>query len=140
MQPSRIGSVSPGRRRWTALVFVLCAALLTLSLPSPAADIPCEWTGVERIVAVGDLHGDFDNFVTILKKPKVGLVDENLHWTGGKTHLVQIGDILDRGDKAKEIFDLLMRLEKEAAAAGGMVHVLLGNHRSKSTRLNSSHT
>ena len=128
MQPSGIGSVSPRGERWTALALALCAALLTLSLPSPAADIPCEWTGVERIVAVGDLHGDFDNFVTILKKPKVGLVDENLHWTGGKTHLVQIGDILDRGDKAKEIFDLLMRLEKEAAAAGGMVHVLLGNH------------
>ncbi len=77
---------------------------------------------------MGDLHGDYDNFVTILKNPKVGLLDENLHWIGGKTHLVQIGDILDRGDKAKEIFDLLMRLENEAAAAGGMVHVLLGNH------------
>ncbi len=79
-------------------------------------------------MAVGDLHGDFDNFVTILKAPKVGLVDEQLHWTGGRTHLVQIGDIMDRGDKAKDIFDFLMRLEKEAAAAGGMVHVLLGNH------------
>ncbi len=108
--------------------FFVCAALLALALLSPAADIPCVWTGVERIVAVGDLHGDYDNFVTILKKPKVGLLDENLHWIGGKAHLVQIGDILDRGDQAKDIFDLLMRLEKEAAAAGGMVHVLLGNH------------
>jgi hypothetical protein len=42
--------------------------------------------------------------------------------------LVQAGDILDRGDKAKEIMDLLMRLEGEAEAAGGKVHVLLGNH------------
>jgi hypothetical protein len=109
------------------LVF-LAAALLAFALLSPAADIPCVWSGVERIVAVGDLHGDYDNFVTILKNPKVGLLDENLRWIGGKTHLVQIGDILDRGDKAKDIFDLLMRLEKEAAAAGGMVHVLLGNH------------
>ncbi len=39
-----------------------------------------------------------------------------------------MGDILDRGDSAKEIFDLLMSLEKEAETAGGMVHVLLGNH------------
>jgi len=107
---------------------LLCASLLGFALLSPAAEIPCIWSGVERIVAVGDLHGDYDNFVTILKQPKVGLLDENLHWIGGKTHLVQIGDILDRGDKAKEIFDLLMRLENEAAAAGGMVHVLLGNH------------
>ena len=41
---------------------------------------------------------------------------------------MQTGDILDRGSDARKIFDLLMRLEKEAAAAGGMVHVLLGNH------------
>jgi hypothetical protein len=94
----------------------------------PAAQIPCVWTGVERIVAVGDLHGDYDDFILILKNPKVGLVDDNLHWTGGKTHFVQTGDILDRGDKAKEILDLLMRLEGEAEAAGGKVHILLGNH------------
>jgi len=115
-------------RRPLKKLFFVCAALLASALLCSAADIPCIWSGVERIVAVGDLHGDFDNFVTILKKPKVGLLDEDLHWIGGKTHLVQIGDILDRGDKAKEIFDLLMRLEQEAAAAGGMVHVMLGNH------------
>lgn len=103
-------------------------ALLAVPLLAGAAEIPCVWTGVERIVAVGDLHGDYDNFVTILKAQKVGLVDADLHWIGGKTHLVQTGDMIDRGDKAKEIFDLLMRLEKEAAEAGGMVHVLIGNH------------
>jgi hypothetical protein len=115
-------------RRSLRQVVFLAAALLAFAVLCPAADIPCVWSGVERIVAVGDLHGDYDNFVDILKKPKVGLLDENLHWIGGKTHLVQIGDMLDRGDKAKDILDLLMRLEKEAAAAGGAVHVLLGNH------------
>ena len=79
-------------------------------------------------MAIADLHGDFDRFTFILAHPLVGLVDENLHWTGGKAHLVQLGDIMDRGPQAKDIIDLLMRLEKEADAAGGMVHVLLGNH------------
>lgn len=106
----------------------LAAALLACALPSPAKDPPCVWSNVERVVAVGDLHGDYDHFVRILRSPKVGLVDEDLRWTGGRTHLVQIGDVMDRGGRAKEILDLLMRLEKEAAAAGGMVHVLLGNH------------
>ena len=112
-----------------AIPFLL-RLLLLLSLPvfCPAAEIPCEWTGVRKIIAVGDLHGDYDNFVEILKNPKVALVDENLHWTGGDTHLVQTGDIMDRGDRAKDIFDLLMLLEKEAEAAGGKVHVLFGNH------------
>ena len=91
-------------------------------------DIPCRWTGVERIVAVGDLHGDYDNFIVILKDPKIGIIDENLHWIAGKTHLVQIGDVLDRGPDAKEIFDLLKRLETEAEEAGGRVHMLIGNH------------
>src|SRR4030042_2521450 len=102
--------------------------LLAFSRFSPAAQISCVWTGVEKIIAVGDLHGDYDNFILILKNPKVGLVDDNLHWIGGKTHYVQTGDIMDRGDKAKEILDFLMRLEKEAEAAGGQVHILLGNH------------
>jgi len=106
----------------------LSLLLLVGSSLCSAAQIPCVWTGVQRIIAVGDLHGDYENFVLILKNPKVRLVDDNLHWTGGKTHFVQTGDILDRGDRAKEILDLLMRLEKEAEAAGGKVHILLGNH------------
>lgn len=95
---------------------------------SPAADIPYAWTGVERVVAVADLHGDYERFVFILTNPAVAVLDENLGWAAGKTHLVQLGDIMDRGPEAKRILDLLIRLEKEAAAAGGMVHVLLGNH------------
>jgi len=103
-------------------------ALFTLVLLSPlyASNTQCEWTGIQKIIAVGDLHGDYDSFVEILRG--AGLVDKDLHWTGGKTHLVQIGDVMDRGDHAKDIFDLLMQLEKEAEQAGGKVHLLLGNH------------
>ncbi len=89
-------------------------------------DIPCEWLGVKRIVAVGDLHGAYDHFVEILLGTR--LVDEKLSWIGGKTHLVQIGDVLDRGDKPRDIFDLAIRLEKEAEVAGGKVHMMIGNH------------
>jgi len=93
---------------------------------SSAASIQCVWTGVEKIVAVGDVHGDYEDFVKILKGTE--LIDKELHWTGGKTHLVQTGDILDRGPDAKKVLDLLMRLEKEAEEAGGKVHALIGNH------------
>jgi hypothetical protein len=64
--------------------------------------------------------------VEILKGVK--LVDDSLHWTGGDIHFVQTGDILDRGPAARKIFDLIMELEKEAEEAGGMVHMLIGNH------------
>ena len=93
-----------------------------------AEDIQCEWTGVERIVAVGDLHGDYHNFIKILKAPEIKIINDDLHWIAGKTHLVQIGDVMDRGPDAKDIFDLLKRLEKEAEEAGGKVHMLIGNH------------
>ena len=66
------------------------------------------------LVAIGDVHGDFDDFVAILQH--IGLIDKQNHWTGGKTTFVQVGDLLDRGPKPREVMDLMMALEKEAAA------------------------
>ncbi len=80
----------------------------------------------DAVVAVGDVHGDFDDFVAMLQH--LGLIDKQNHWTGGKTTLVQVGDLLDRGPKPREVMDLMMALEKEAAQAGGRVVSLLGNH------------
>ena len=79
-----------------------------------------------RIVAIGDIHGSFDNFVAILTK--AGLIDANRRWTGGKTVFVHTGDTTDRGPGVKEALDLLMALEKQASSAGGKVLVALGNH------------
>lgn len=87
---------------------------------------PWEWTGVSRIVAIGDVHGAFNNMVAVLKT--AGLIDEKLKWKGGTTHLVQNGDILDRGPDSRKAMDLLMELEKQAEKTGGRVHVLIGNH------------
>lgn len=42
--------------------------------------------------------------------------------------LVQVGDLLDRGDQERTALDLLLRLKEQALAAGGAVHVLQGNH------------
>ena len=91
-----------------------------------ASNIQCVWSGIEKVIAVGDIHSDFKNFLKVLKGTK--LINEDLHWIGGKTHLVQMGDIMDRGPDAKKVFDLLIRLEKEAEKAGGKVHMLIGNH------------
>ena len=80
----------------------------------------------ERVVAIGDIHGSYDGITTILKR--AGLVDDSLNWTGGRTTFVQTGDYTDRGTDVREVMDLLMRLEKEAKAAGGQAIVLAGNH------------
>jgi hypothetical protein len=100
--------------------------IISLFIPLHSDSKQCVWEGVDKIIAVGDIHGDYDNFVKILKR--AGIVDERLSWIAGETHFVQTGDIMDRGDYAKDSFDLLMRLEDEAAKSGGMVHFLIGNH------------
>lgn len=85
-----------------------------------------QWDGVERIVAIGDLHGDYDNYIATLQA--AGLVDKKGKWTGGKTHLVQTGDIPDRGPDTRKIIDHITNLGKQAERKGGYVHNLIGNH------------
>ena len=113
---------------------VFLVYLCLLAAPCLAED-PV-WTGVDRIVAIGDLHGDVDQFVKCLRVAK--LVDERQAWTGGKTHPVQIGDVLDRGPTSRQCLDLLMKLELQAAAAGGRVHALIGNHETMVLRTGDS--
>lgn len=103
------------RSTWAVLWLLLLPCLAVASPNAP-----------ERLVALGDIHGDFDDFCLILKR--VGLVNEQNHWIGGNATLVQTGDVIDRGPKNREAMDLLMRLQKEAADAGGEVLPLLGNH------------
>lgn len=78
------------------------------------------------MVAVGDVHGAFDEMVSILQESE--LVDEELRWIGGSTHLVMLGDIADRGPRPRDCYDLVIRLQEEADTAGGRLHFLLGNH------------
>jgi hypothetical protein len=80
----------------------------------------------ERVVAIGDLHGDGEAARRALRV--AGVLDEAGHWSGGKTTVVQTGDQLDRGDDEPEILELLDRLANEAEEAGGHVRVLNGNH------------
>jgi hypothetical protein len=79
-----------------------------------------------RVVAVGDVHGAYAEFVAVLQR--TGLIDTNRQWTGGAATLVQIGDALDRGSRSRECLDLLMDLERQAPRDGGTVVPLLGNH------------
>ena len=88
-------------------------------------ELPTRFAKAERVVAIGDVHGDLDATRRALEVSGA-LGDDG--WVGGPLVLVQTGDQLDRGDDEPEILDLLERLAKEAEAAGGAVHVLNGNH------------
>ncbi|HLK51496.1 MAG TPA: metallophosphoesterase [Bryobacteraceae bacterium] len=108
-------------RRKTLLLglFAGCVA----ALPAHSQDT---FDKVQRVVAVGDVHGDYHQFVDVLQA--AGVIDRKNKWVGGKTHLVQTGDVLDRGPDSRKVMDLLMELEIQAPKAGGAVHALIGNH------------
>lgn len=107
------GTSQPG----TSTKSAAAAASISSDLKKPAP---------ARIVAIGDLHGDYDAMVRAFRL--AGATDERFTWTGGDLTVVQTGDQVDRGDDDRKILDALDRLVGEATKAGGALHVLNGNH------------
>ncbi len=89
---------------------------------------------VKRIVAIGDIHGDFDTLTNILKKANI--INDKLEWIAGNTYLVQTGDILDsknrggrwKSNQEKKVINYLINLRDDAEKYRGKVILLLGNH------------
>src|SRR5690242_8587107 len=96
-----------GNVRAGLLVSFLVLALGSLAQPARQ----------QRIVAIGDVHGEYDGFVGILQKAH--LIDPSKRWAGGNTTLVQTGDVLDRGPGARAVMDLLMSLQRDAPRQSG---------------------
>jgi len=116
-----LGSFVPPRPWRRALVLCALFALSSL-LVGRAAYAQQEQT----LVAVGDVHGNFDGLCDILKR--VGLINDAHHWSGGQATFVQVGDLVDRGTRERDVLDLMIQLESEAPEVGGQVEALVGNH------------
>lgn len=87
---------------------------------------PIRIQGVDSLFVISDIHGEYDNMVAVLTN--AGLIDEELRWAGGGSHLAVLGDMMSRGPDVAAVLWFLYRLEREAEAAGGGVHIALGNH------------
>ena len=99
---------------------------------------------VDRIIVIGDLHGDMDTTLKTLRIASV--IDDNNKWIGKNTVIVQVGDQIDRcrydGKKSCnqpnvtkndensdiKILHFFTELHKSAQKQGGAVYSLLGNH------------
>lgn len=80
----------------------------------------------ERLVAIGDLHGDLAATRAALRL--AGAIDDRDRWVGAKLVVVQTGDEIDRGDDDRAVIELFDRLADAAHGAGGEVRALVGNH------------
>jgi hypothetical protein len=113
---------SAGRLKRIFPIAMMALAALSGIMAAPAA----AERAPPRIIAVGDLHGDYDAWQAIARD--AGIVDAQGHWTGGRTVLVQMGDVADRWADSLKIIRSLQQLQKEAPRKGGKVVVILGNH------------
>ena len=110
--------------------------------------VPAIMSKVDKIIAFGDIHGDYELTINMFEAANLIEYDgKKYNWKGGKTHVVQMGDQVDRcrqmpdGPLCKEkeatdndedsdvkILKLMTRLDEQARKVGGMVISLLGNH------------
>ena len=104
--------------------------------------IPTQIDRVRRIVAIGDLHGDYNVTIrTLLLAKVIEISGEKLNWIGGDTIVVQVGDQIDRcrpkngscdedndEDSDVLILKLFTNLNTKAKKYGGQVISLFGNH------------
>jgi hypothetical protein len=93
--------------------------------PTPERSSP-RFDTVDSLFVVGDVHGEYEILTTVLRN--AGLIDREGRWSGGRSHLVFLGDLFDRGEEVTRTLWFIYGLERQAESAGGRVHVVLGNH------------
>ncbi|WDE11393.1 metallophosphoesterase [Thalassomonas haliotis] len=91
-----------------------------------AASDNISYQGDFKVAAISDFHGQYELVIKLLTNNNI--IDDKGDWAFGNGHFVITGDVFDRGDKVTELLWFLYHLENQAEAAGGKVHLLLGNH------------
>jgi len=97
-----------------------------VSLYEPVLENPSVYSETDKIFAISDIEGNFEELTATLRNN--GVIDKDFGWDFGQGHLVLLGDFIDRGKHVTQLLWLIFKLEQEASAQGGKVHYLLGNH------------
>ncbi|CAM3000070.1 metallophosphoesterase [Shewanella loihica] len=104
-----------------------CGKLPEPNLNPQAKEVLADsYQGVDKIVALSDVHGQYEVLLQLLRRHKI--IDQDNNWAFGKGHMVMTGDMFDRGPQVNEVLWFMYKLDKQAKAAGGQLHLLMGNH------------
>ncbi|MBU2224388.1 MAG: metallophosphoesterase, partial [Gammaproteobacteria bacterium] len=110
----------------SAVLEPLCGFSKRLQIRHRAEPLPQVKFTAQKLAALSDIHGQLDLMQNLLRQH--GIIDHQQNWSFGDGHLVIAGDVMDRGPAVTEILWFLYQLEQQAIAAGGQLHLLLGNH------------
>ena len=106
--------------------------------------MPSTLPPTNRILVLGDIHGDFNMLIHLLRKGNV--IDKKNNWVGKDTVVVQVGDQIDscrpnapgdclnpnytKNDKAEDVkvLEFMTNLHDKAQEKGGAIYSLVGNH------------
>jgi hypothetical protein len=121
--------------------------------------LPHSLPAVDRIIVIGDIHGDLKLLYKFLRLTNPPLIDSEGNWNGKDTVVVQVGDQIDRcrinieaglrcyqpettlndEDSDVQILEYLTKLHNQAQLEGGAVYSLLGNHELMNVKGNMSY-
>lgn len=110
----------------TFVDFAVSGLFLPPPNPNPSTPPPTRYPSPDRLIAIGDVHGDLHKFKQSLRL--AGVLDSSDRWIGGSATVVQVGDVFDRGGDELKALYFLEKLKRQAAGSGGAVITMNGNH------------
>jgi hypothetical protein len=79
-----------------------------------------------QVLVISDVHGEYSHLTKLLKA--AGVIEGSKNWSAGKTLFIVVGDSIDKGPDSMKVLALWIKLVPQAAAKGGRLVALLGNH------------
>lgn len=79
-----------------------------------------------RLVVLSDIEGNLTFLDAALRKMEI--VDDQGNWRFANNQIIFVGDSVDRGRDTYAVLWRIYSLSQQAHAAGGKVHMMVGNH------------
>ncbi|XP_074281384.1 shewanella-like protein phosphatase 2 [Silene latifolia] len=110
----------------TFVDFTVSGGIFLPNSKNPNSPIQTYYPPQDHLIAIGDIHGDLEKCKQSFRL--AGVIDAADNWSGKTSAIVQVGDILDRGNDEIKILYFLEKLKRQAEKSGGKLITMNGNH------------